>query len=290
MNMSGVWAYRHCLVRVAQEGKSRVVGSGAYYHQGRMAVFEVRGRLADDGTFKGRISFPEGWGADPIDVEGTASDTELKGTQGNGQSFDMARVDFDKACEMTPGLLFGHDEVRCLYDAARSVPAGSFLLEIGRYLGKSTVALACGLEDGGGGRMVSVDPNGRYALGGCPTYHDDEDVKLVANENSKGICLLDVCRVNTWPWRDRIELVTGCSPQEVRRRDESFDVAFVDGDHREEAAMADIAVCREKGVRLMLLHDYCADFQGVIDAANKSGLGEPEKVAGYCMAVFRLRK
>lgn len=52
-----------------------------------------------------------------------------------------------------------HREAAFLYEAARAVPHGGTIVEIGSFLGRSTLCLAHGSRAGNGARIVAVDPH-----------------------------------------------------------------------------------------------------------------------------------
>lgn len=84
---------------------------------------------------------------------------------------DRTALDFEAAwgvASTIPGWLT-EEQARLLFDAARDLPAGPLLLEIGSHQGKSTVVLATAAR-ARGGRVVAVDPfvDGRL-FGGAST-------------------------------------------------------------------------------------------------------------------------
>lgn len=123
------------------------------------------------------------------------------------------------------------DEGLALADLA----AGRDVLEVGSYLGRSTICMAQRAS-----RVVSVDPHdGRATPTPTNTYH-----QFLANLERYGV-------------RDKVEACRGAfGAQQLDRQ--SFDLAFIDGDHAYEAVLADCEKamdCLRPG-GLLALHDY----------------------------------
>jgi Methyltransferase domain len=73
------------------------------------------------------------------------------------------------------------DQAWVLFEAARSLPAGSTVVEIGSHQGRSTVVLAAALEVGS--RLVAVDPfDPGWRYGGPSTQ-----MKLVGHLEDAGV-------------------------------------------------------------------------------------------------------
>jgi predicted O-methyltransferase YrrM len=100
-----------------------------------------------------------------------------------------------------------------LWDAARRLPAGARVVEIGSHQGRSTVVLGCAVRDLCG-RLVAIDPfvDGRL-FGGEPTRGRFE-------KNIAAAGLSDV-----------VELVVEYSTRLRPRWTERFDLLYIDGKH-----------------------------------------------------------
>lgn len=117
-------------------------------------------------------------------------------------------------------------EARFLFDAARAVPAGGTIVEIGAFFGRSTVCLARGSLAGARAAVISVDPQlgspKHTGLLGC----DDPHPWLLANLERAGVR----------------ELVTAKRTTSVAAAAEvagPIDLLFVDGSHELAEVRAD---------------------------------------------------
>lgn len=122
---------------------------------------------------------------------------------------------FDEAwtvAEPIPGWLT-RDQGRVLWEAARRLPPGAAIVEIGSHQGRSTVLLGCAARDGGG-RVVAIDPfvEGRL-FGGEPTRGKFE-------KNIAAAGLTDV-----------VELVADYSTRLRAGWSTPFDLLYIDGKH-----------------------------------------------------------
>jgi predicted O-methyltransferase YrrM len=130
-------------------------------------------------------------------------------------------------------------QARELYDAARRVPAGTAIVEIGSHRGKSTVLLAAGASPGVS--VTAVDPFDDPRWGGGP-----ESLSVFeANLARAGVA-------------ERVRLVRGLSAEAAASWDgPAVGLAWIDGAHDEASVLADIDGW---GVHLapggeLLLHD-----------------------------------
>lgn len=85
---------------------------------------------------------------------------------------------------LIPGMI-EDDEGVALYQTAAQLPANARCLEIGSYMGKSSIAIMSGLRDGGGGRLTCVDPFAGTGL--APSVPSKEDQKRGSNALSNNI-------------------------------------------------------------------------------------------------------
>jgi predicted O-methyltransferase YrrM len=133
----------------------------------------------------------------------------------SGRSGETDERDFRAAwlqAESIPGWL-KEGQARMLFDAARALPAGARVLEIGSHQGRSTVVLGLALRPRGG-TLTCVDPfvDGRL-FGGSPTR-----TKFEANVSAAGV-------------GDLVDLVPEYSTKLRPRWDAPIDLLYVDGKH-----------------------------------------------------------
>jgi len=141
-----------------------------------------------------------------------------------------------------------------LYRSARDCPGDGVALEIGSYVGGTTLALAQGCRDGGRGRVVAVDRCFGEAFAANLGAADLADmvVPLAASSQEAAV---------DWPgWARQ----NGLSPR-VR-------LLLLDGDHSYEAVVQDLELWSpfvdEDGV--LVVHDYYNPFEpGVARACSQ---------------------
>ena len=119
-------------------------------------------------------------------------------------------------------------EGRLLYELARNCTGRGVIVEIGSWKGRSTIALAIGLRDGGGtGVVYAIDPHTAEPdrpTAGPPVTVDDFN----RNIRRAGIA-------------SKVELLLMTShAARPQFRDGSVDVLFVDGSHQYEDVLQDI--------------------------------------------------
>ena len=114
------------------------------------------------------------------------------------------------------------EEAWALHEAARAACSRSdspIVAEIGSYHGRSTISLAFGLREGGGGRVFAIDPQAN---------EPDQNEKFLANIARAGVAdLVEQIRAFSNVARDRF---TGGS----------VDVLFIDGPHVYGSVVQDI--------------------------------------------------
>jgi predicted O-methyltransferase YrrM len=104
------------------------------------------------------------------------------------------------------------DQAWVLFEAARSLPAGSTVVEIGSHQGRSTVVLAAALEVGS--RLVAVDPfDPGWRYGGPSTQ-----MKLVGHLEDAGVT-------------ERVDVVATTSRAARSAYDGEVHLLYVDGKH-----------------------------------------------------------
>ena len=139
------------------------------------------------------------------------------------------------------------DQARRLWDAARAVPAGGQIVEIGSYRGRSAIVLA--RAAGGSAGVVAIDPHagtdrGPQEIAGYESEAQSDHAAFLANLDRAGV-------------RERVRhvrLPSADAHPEVRG---DVDLLYVDGAHRYRPARDDI---RDWGARVapggtMLIHD-----------------------------------
>ncbi len=130
-------------------------------------------------------------------------------------------------------------------------------LEIGAFIGKSTVAIAMNAE-----RVLTIDP--------FDCHHSDVskegNLERRPNEFNNLPAYLDNIR-----GYDNIRYIVGLSEDIVPTLTETFDYIYIDGDHSFEGVYKDIKMCwsilEENGV--IVLHDY-ANTNGYLLGIQKA--------------------
>lgn len=142
-------------------------------------------------------------------------------------------------------------ELELLHRVALSIPTGGVVVEIGSFRGRSTVAIAAGLENLAGARLIAVD-----TFGGDPGWDEVAEVseaRRLFDQNTEGIAFLEVVQMESVRAAREIE-------------DGSVDWVFIDALHDYRSVRADIDAWAPK-VKLGGLisgHDY--GRAGVTDA------------------------
>ena len=139
------------------------------------------------------------------------------------------------------------DQARRLWDAARAVPPGGQIVEIGSFRGRSAIVLARAADPSA--RVVAIDPHagndrGPQEIEGYAGEAQADHDAFLANLDSAGV-------------RDRITHVRQPSAAAHADVDGPVDLLYIDGAHRYAPARDDI---RDWGARVapggaMLIHD-----------------------------------
>lgn len=132
-----------------------------------------------------------------------------------------------------PGFM--HDEEAiALYELARSLPPGAHVVELGAWLGKSSVVLARGLKGNRGAQVHSIDPFSGEGDERSRTRYEDLASRLEHSLEAE-------FRANVR--RGGVEgLVTpirGLSHEVARTWRTPIDLLFIDADHSYEAVLRD---------------------------------------------------
>jgi predicted O-methyltransferase YrrM len=134
-----------------------------------------------------------------------------------------------------------------LWDAARSVPAGGLLVEIGSFRGRSAIVMASALPDGA--RFVAIDPHAGSDRG-------PQEIEAEA-ERGEDDHLAFLENLRTADVESRVDHVRLMSSEAHDSVEGAIDVLYVDGAHRFGPARDDIVNwgerVREGGT--MLVHD-----------------------------------
>lgn len=175
----------------------------------------------------------------------------------------------------TPGYL-SENEARFLMLAAACTPVPGTIVEIGSFKGRSTVALASVAKHYGLGRVHAVDPHTAPSstdpsLHGQATSFDD----FMANVTRAGVA--DVV-----------------SPHRMYSRDfaptfaEPIRLLWIDGDHTEEGARADLEMFRRRLVpgAIVAMHDVLGTWYGSLKVFCDDVLASDDfGVAGFCGSI-----
>lgn len=129
-------------------------------------------------------------------------------------------------------------EKRTLFQLARSLPPSAIVVEIGSYLGASSVFLAKGLRSGGKLYCVDTWKNQGMSEGAKDTY--------------------EAFLSNTKDYADRIVPLRGFSCDVAKSFDKKIDLMFFDGDHSEDGVKGDVSSWfpKLKPGAVVVFHDY----------------------------------
>jgi len=197
-----------------------------------------------------------------------------RGPDGFGEDASRRAVEdrFDKAFARAgalPGWLT-REQARCLYDAARAVPPGGTVVEIGSHHGRSAVVLASGLD--ATGCLVAVDPfpaDWRY---GSP----DTEQAFRRNVAAAGVA-------------DRVDLRVAASRQVRAGWSGPLHLVYVDGKHDHWSCLDDLRWSEHLAPGgWLLVHDAFSSL-GVTTALLRALLGSRTlRYAGRVGSLARL--
>jgi predicted O-methyltransferase YrrM len=157
--------------------------------------------------------------------------------------------DFSSALTAVAGIegWMTDDQARRLWDAARTVPSGGQIVEIGSFRGRSAIVLARAAPEGAG--VVAIDPHagndrGPQEIEGYASEARSDNEAFLANLEAAGVSR-------------RIRHVRQPSAAAHGEVEGPIDVLYIDGAHRYSPARDDI---RGWGARVapggtMLIHD-----------------------------------
>ena len=146
-----------------------------------------------------------------------------------------------------------HQEATYLFTAARDLPAGSDIVEIGTWHGRSAVALGMGARENRC-RVVSID----HYLGSAEHVQPPSFERAQANVAEFGL-------------GDTVELIRGNSAAAAESWEREIGLLFIDASHDAEAVYADARAwlrhCRAGAT--VLFHDYDVGWPGVTTAVQR---------------------
>lgn len=134
-----------------------------------------------------------------------------------------------QACLAVPGWL-GRPSARLLFALARSGPGEGAVVEIGSYLGRSTIALALGLKAGGReGKVFAIDPHEGELTVGDQARSLGGDTFPLFLRNLRGANVSEA-----------VQPIRSTSAEAARTWTEPVRLLYVDGLHHYEAVRRDI--------------------------------------------------
>ncbi len=169
-----------------------------------------------------------------------------------------------------PGWL-KDEEAALLYESAQALSDHGRIVEIGSFLGRSTVCLACGLEKASRPAretVLAIDPHVHP-----PTVHPQyEPIQGRTTEadaaNPRGVFEANLVRAEL---QHRVEIMQAYSVDAAKRIDQPCGLIFIDGDHSYKSASGDLAAfgkhLHPKG--RIFMHDY-KSWDGVTQAVDEA--------------------
>jgi precorrin-6B methylase 2 len=144
-------------------------------------------------------------------------------------------------------------ELQWLFNTAKNMNS---IVEIGSFLGRSTLALLSGINPNG--KVYAIDP---FDVNVYKSQQDPEYSEIYEKfvENTKDFKNLEIIRDKS------------CNAA-IQLKNERFDMIFIDGDHTYEAVKKDIELWLPKTKRIICGHDYNTHYSSVV-LAVKDTLG-----------------
>lgn len=151
-----------------------------------------------------------------------------------------------------PDSLMSRDELQALYDHAIDTPTETVMVEIGHYLGGSTVCLAKAACDGNNNRILTVDPHAAYSAS-KKIYLENIKHSDMASQVSNFFCTSKDFMIYHWP-----------------QNSAPVGLVFIDADKEFSQLNMYLNFWREKIVAggYLILEDYSACF-GVLEAVSE---------------------
>lgn len=156
------------------------------------------------------------------------------------------------------GGLHSPDERRLLYDLALDVQADEAIVEIGSYVGASTLALAFGAKAGHGAHVTCIDP--------WPAPLPDEKDEAHAERQRNALqFFMSNMDAASWP----VTALRARSQDIWRMWLQPIGLLFIDGDHSFEAVDKDLEwIVRLAPGGVMVMHDYLGEQYEETDVAR----------------------
>ncbi len=148
-----------------------------------------------------------------------------------------------------PGVSSG-SKLDALYELVMKRPKKDVVVEIGRYFGRSTLAIAHAIKASGSGKLISIDPVLQAGI-------------LEAMEEEGLSSFVEI-------WNQTSGKAHGRWCKE--KGGQTIGMIFVDGDHSYEEASADIHNWSSHLVPdgIMAVDDYTSEYPGVLKAVNET--------------------
>lgn len=169
-----------------------------------------------------------------------------------------------------------------LWDAARRVPAGGLLVEIGSFRGRSAIVMASALADGA--RLVAIDPHaggdrGPQEIAPEAERGQDDNRAFLSNLRAAGV-------------ESRVEHVRLMSSDAHGAVDGPIDVLYVDGAHRFAPARADIVRWgdRVRDGGTMLVHDSFSSIGVTLATLSALTFGSRWRYVGRTASLAEYRR
>ena len=173
-------------------------------------------------------------------------------------------------------------QARRLWDAARQVPAGGVVLEIGSFRGRSAIVLASALVDGA--RMIAIDPHagsdrGPQEIAADANRGEADTRAFAANLRGAGV-------------EGRVEHLRLMSSDAHTAVDGDIDLLYVDGAHRLGPARDDLVRwggrVREGGA--MLVHDSFSSIGVTLATLTSLTFGTRWRYVGRTSSLAEYRR
>lgn len=149
-------------------------------------------------------------------------------------------TNFSKALQLPPGML-SRTEGEYLHHLAQLNPERGVIVEVGSWKGRSTVCLALGSIEVGGGKVYAVDPHKPLLEEG---YREDTQAEFMKNIRDAGVESHVVPMVMT-------------SEEAAKGWDTPIRVLWIDGDHRYEQVKKDLLLWEPHVIEggIVAMHD-----------------------------------
>jgi predicted O-methyltransferase YrrM len=128
--------------------------------------------------------------------------------------------------EQTPGCL-NNEQGAMLYWLAAHPPARGTVVEIGSFMGRSTLWLAAGVQYAGIGRVVSIDPHAGHERPAIHVEHTDTFSAFLRHVEQAGLS-------------GYVEPIREASARVAARWADPVDLLWIDGSHAYEDVLADL--------------------------------------------------